>query len=166
MLNRLITEEDVKNYLGIQDFRHTSKDVLVKFVSSIPYINNDVAIKIIEQYPSYSTCAQAFVQHYTTVCDNLLLDNSKSVAAAMKGYQTALDTISELSKVQSISAEDKHFYAEKMVLIADKMAALDAENKRYHMDMSRLLRGLIGMCLFIGCAMVGINVQGVKVPRL
>lgn len=166
MLNQLMTEEDVKKYLGIPDFRHASKDVLIRFVSAIPYINKDVAIKIIEQYPAYCTCTQAFVQHYSTLIDKLLQDNSKSVEAAMKGYQTSLDTISDLSKMESISAEDKHFYAEKMVLIADKMAALDAENKKHHLEMSRLLRDLIGLCLFIGCAMIGVNVQGVKIPRL
>ena len=122
MLNQLMTEEDVKRYLGIPDFRHASKDVLMKFVSSIPYINKDVAIKIIEQYPAYCTCAQTFVQYYSTMCDNMLKDNSKSVEATMKGYQTTLDTISALAKMENISADDRHRYAESMVFIADKIS--------------------------------------------
>ena len=166
MLNPLITEEDVKNYLGVPDFRHVSKDVLVKFVSAIPYINSDVAIKIIEQYPTYSTCAQAFVQHYTTLYDNILKDNSKSVEAAMKGYQTTLDAIREMSKSEKVSPEDKRFYAEKMVIVADKMAALDAENKRYHEEMSRFVGGIIGFCLLIGASILGVNIKGGKIPRL
>ena len=166
MVNRLMTEEQVKEYLGIPDFRHASKDVLVRFVSSIPYINKDVAIKIIEQYPAYCTCAQAFVQHYSALCDKLLIDNSKSVEAAMKGYQTTLDTISELAKMENITADERHRYAETMVFIADKMAALDAENKRYHEEMARTYRYVIGICIFIGATILGVNIKGVKIPRL
>lgn len=166
MLNRLITEEDVKNYLGIQDFRHASKDVLVRFVSALPDINKDVAIKIIEQYPTYSTCAQAFVQHYSTLCDNTLKDNSNSVAAAMKGYQTTLDTISELAKMQSISIDDRHRYAETMVFIADKMAALDANNKRHHEEMAQSYGYIIRVCILFGAAILGVNVIGMRIPRL
>lgn len=166
MVNRLVTEEQVKEYLGIPDFRHASKDVLVKFVSAIPYINNDVAVKIIEQYPAYSTCAQAFVQHYTTLYDNMLKDNGKSVEAAMKGYQTTLDVLSDLSKMENISVDDRHRFAETMVFIADKMAALDAENKRYHQEMARFAGGLIGICLIIGAGILGVNIKGVKIPHL
>lgn len=166
MLNQLITEDDVKRYLGIEDFRHASKDVLVKFVSSIPYINKDVAIKIIEQYPAYSTCAQAFVQHYTTMCDNMLKENTKSVESAMKGYQTSLDTISEVAKRETTSEEDRRFYAEKMVIIADKMAALDAENKRHHEKMAQYVGGVIGVCLIIGSAILGVNIKGTRIPRV
>lgn len=166
MVNRLVTEEQVKEYLDIPDFRHASKDVLVKFVSSIPYVNQDVAIKIIEQYPIFSTCAQAFVQHYTTLCDNMLKENCKSVEAAMKGYQTSLDTISEVAKRENISEEDRRFYAEKMVIIADKMADLDAENKRHQERLAQYAGGIIGLCLIIGSAILGVNIKGTKIPRL
>ena len=166
MANHLITENDVKEYLGISDFRHASKDVLVKFVSSIPYINNDVAVKIIEQYPTYSTCAQAFVKHYTNLYDSMLKDNSACVEAAMKGYQTALESISEIAQLDNDSDEDRRLYAEKMVLIADKMAALDADNKTYNESISRFVGGLIAVCLFIGASMLGVNIRGIRVPHL
>lgn len=166
MLNQLVTEEDVKKYLGIPDFRHASKDVLVKFVSSIPYINKEVAVKIIEQYPAFNTCAQAFVQHYTALCEKMLIDNNKSVEAAMKGYQTTLDTISEMTKLETISADDRHHFAESMVSIADKMASLDAENKQHQVEMARIYGFLVGICILFGSAILGVNVSGVKIPRL
>lgn len=166
MVNRLITEEEVKNYLGIQDFRHASKDVLVRFVSSIPYINKDVAVKMIEQYPAFSTCAQSLVQHYSRLCDNMLTDNAKSVEAAMKGYQKTLDALNELTRMENISVYDRHRFAETMVFVADKMAALDAENKRYHQEMARFVGGLLSMCLIIGAGILGVSVKGVKIPHL
>lgn len=166
MLNQLMTEEDVKRYLGIPDFRHASKDVLMKFVSSIPYINKDVAIKIIEQYPAYCTCAQTFVQYYSTMCDNMLKDNSKSVEATMKGYQTTLDTISALAKMENISADDRHRYAESMVFIADKMAAFDADNKKHHEEMARFYGYVIGISIVFGAAILGVNIKGVKIPHI
>lgn len=166
MVNRLMTEDQVKEYLGIPDFRHASKDVLVKFVSAIPYINKDVAVKIIEQFPEFSMCAQSLVSHYSTVCEAMLQDNGRSEEAAMQGYQTTLDALKELATMQDISIEDRHRFAETMVFVADRMAALDAENKRYHAEMARGLSLVIGIFFLLGSAILGVNMQSTRIPRI
>ena len=64
MVNRLLTADQVKQYLNITDFRHLSKDKLIEFVSAIPEMDKDVAIRIIEQFPEFTRCATSLVDHY------------------------------------------------------------------------------------------------------
>jgi len=48
MANRLLTADQVKECLNIPDFRHLTKDKLIEFVSAIPDMDREVAIRIIE----------------------------------------------------------------------------------------------------------------------
>ncbi|MCI8658553.1 MAG: hypothetical protein HFF72_14240, partial [Oscillospiraceae bacterium] len=48
---RYISEEAVKRALKIDSFRNLSKDKVMQFASMIPYMDRDVAIAIINQFP-------------------------------------------------------------------------------------------------------------------
>ncbi len=48
MKKNLLTEEEVKKELGITDFRAISKEKIVHFVSLMPKIDKELAVKAIE----------------------------------------------------------------------------------------------------------------------
>jgi hypothetical protein len=50
---RYVNEKAVKRALGIDSFRNVSKDKIMEFASLIPYMDKDVAIAIINQFPVY-----------------------------------------------------------------------------------------------------------------
>lgn len=47
-MNRSLTEKQVLRKLGISDFRHMTKDKVVRFVSMLPYMDPEVAKKALE----------------------------------------------------------------------------------------------------------------------
>ena len=49
---RYVSEEAVKRALNIDSFRNLSKDKIMQFASMIPYMDKDVAIAIITQFPA------------------------------------------------------------------------------------------------------------------
>ena len=49
IMNRILTEQNVLNKLGISDFRHMAKDKIVKFASMLPYMDPEVAEKALER---------------------------------------------------------------------------------------------------------------------
>ena len=61
MAKYMATENDVKKALAIDSFRNISKDKIMEFVSAIPNMDKEVAIKIIEQFPSYSESANNMI---------------------------------------------------------------------------------------------------------
>ena len=50
---RYVSETSVKKALKIDNFRNLSKDKIMQFVSMIPYIDKEVAIAIINQFPEF-----------------------------------------------------------------------------------------------------------------
>ncbi len=159
MSNSLMTEEQVKQYLGISDFRHLTRDMVVQLVSCIPDVDKEVAIKIIEQFPEFSSYAKEMVIQYRSLCDSILERNSDSVQTVMNGYKQTLDVLSKLAESEGISSEDRRYFAEKMVDVANKMAELDHGNKEFLLS---LLKGFVlfttATLLFCG-SVLGINAK-------
>lgn len=75
---RYVTEEAVKRALKIDSFRNISKDKVMQFASMIPYMDKDVAIAIINQFPRFADFGQTMVSSYMQICDNILLSNKES----------------------------------------------------------------------------------------
>ncbi len=166
MMNRLLTADQVKEYLDIPDFRHLTKDKLIAFVSAIPDMDKEVAIKTIEQFPEFSGCAKVLVAHYETICGSILKENGSSVQAAMDGYRQVLNTLDAIAQSDEIAPDDKRFFAEKMVEVADKMASLDASNKNFLAGMTKYITWFVSGTLVICAGVLGVKVIGPKLPRL
>ena len=52
-LKRPMNEQKVLNKLGIEDFRHLSKEKVVEFISMIPNMEPEVAKAAIAQFPEF-----------------------------------------------------------------------------------------------------------------
>ena len=166
MANRLLTADQVKEYLNIPDFRHLTKDKLIEFVSAIPDMDKEVAIKTIEQFPEFSGYAKVLVAHYETMCDSILKENGSSVQVAMDGYRQTLNVLGELAKAEAIDPADKRFFAEKMVEVADKMAALDTNNKNFLAEMTKYITWFAGGTLLVCATVLGVKIRRTSLSRL
>lgn len=49
-----LSEKKVLKKLGIEDFRHMTKDKIVQFASMLPQMDPEVAKKALEQFPATS----------------------------------------------------------------------------------------------------------------
>ena len=166
MAKRLLTADQVKEHLNITDFRHLTRDKLIEFVSAIPDMDKDIAIKAIEQFPEFSGYAKAMVTHYETLCDSVFKESSKSVESAMDGYKKTLDVLGELTKSDNINPDEKRFFAEKMAEVADKMATVDSKNKYFLAGMVKYITLFAGGTLIICAAVLGVKIRGAKIPHL
>ena len=162
----LLTADQVKKYLNISDFRNVSREKLIEFVSAIPHMDKDVAIKIIEQFPEFSNYAQVLVTHYESIVDSILKENKSSVQAVMDGYMQVLKDLGELAKSESIEQEYRRIFAEKMVDIADKMASFDADNKRFLAGLSKKVTCFAAGTIIVCAAVLGVNIRGKKIPKM
>ena len=166
MSNKLVTAEQVKEYLNIPDFRHLTKDKLIEFVSAIPDMDKEVAIKIIEQFPEFSGSAKFMVSHYETMCNSILKENGNSVQSVMDGYKQTLDVLSELAKKDDIDPADKRFFAEKMVEVSDRMASYDTSNKQFLEGIAKCFAGFATVMLFACATFLGVKISRTEIPHL
>ena len=94
MSTELLSEQEVKERLGIQDFRSIPKAKLIEFVSSIPSMEIEVAIKCIEHFPRFADYSKEMVGQLKDVSKHILDSGDKSRKDAVDAYCKILDDLS------------------------------------------------------------------------
>ena len=166
MSKYLFTEAQVKEALQINSFREISKAKLMEFVSLIPSMDKEVALAIIDQFPSYTASAKVMVEQLNTMCTGLLAENKDSRNSYVAAYKSALDSLQELLKRDDLSAEDRKYITKQMLSIADKLADKDTENKQFLSGMLKYGFSLLGLIIVVSGAILGVNVKGSHLPSL
>lgn len=162
----LVSVEEVKNALNIESFRNLSKDKVMEFVSLIPNMDKDLAIKIVEQFPSYADYSQNIVKQLNMLCEKALELNDNSQTEVIEAYRKVLDELSVLLQKEETSVDERKYITEKMIEVADKIATKDTENKEF---LEKIIKygGYVALgALAIGVTILGVNVRGKDIPKL
>lgn len=162
----LFTETQVKDALQISSFREISKAKLMEFVSLIPNMDKDVALAVIGQFPSYTASAKVMAEQLNTMCNSLLADNKDSRTTYVVAYKNILESLQELLKREDLNTREREYITEQMILIADKLADKDTENKQFLSEMLKCGLSLLGLTMVIGGAILGVHTRGQHLPSL
>jgi len=157
MSNFLTTEDQVKAAIGISDWRQLSKDKLMNFVSVLPNVDSNVAIKIIEQFPEFSKNSVEMLNIMKDICNTALEDDKQSATQSIEAYKQVIDELSVMLKRDDLSVEDRKYFADKMIEVADKIGLKDTEGKAFR---GKLLNSFGGVIL--GVLMIGAGILGAK----
>lgn len=140
-----LTEQKVLKKLGIEDFRHLTKDKVITMASLLDKMDPEVAKKAIEQFPNFSDTMKSALHDYKDSLDKAQKANADSVKSF---YDSSDAIITSLQK--ELDKSDQTFEERKYII--DKMAELnkakgdkDSENKKF-----------ITMLAMVGAAALGI----------
>ena len=166
---RYVSEDAVKRTLKIDSFRNLSKDKIMQFASMIPYMDKEVAIAIINQFPKFADFGKIAISNYMQICDNILKDNKENQASVIHGYQTILDALAKRMEIESTTEEDRKAITEDMITVADKIALADLQNKKFLDKLgTKVLWGVLGVTAIIGAG-IGVHSAiggGGQIPQL
>lgn len=160
MGKELLSADAVLERIGATSFRNISKDQLITFVSAIPEMDKEIAIKCIEQFPAFKEYAASIVSQLQNLCMNAISDNKVSRQDAVNAYMLILEGLNEKLSASEMSASETHQLTQDMVEIADKIALLDAENKRFLEQLMKI--GSIAASLAIAAAGAILGLKVVK----
>ena len=166
MAQQLVTAEQVKEALGIESFRNLSKDKVIEFVSLIPNMDKEVAMAVINQFPSYAEMAGGMIGKLDEMCDTAMAQAGDSQKESISAYKMILADLGELLKKDDITVEERDHITEKMILIADKIAAKDSEFKEFLINVLKTAAPVVGGALMLGAVILGVNTKGTKIPSL
>ena len=128
---RYVTEQDVKKALKIESFRNISKDKIMEFASMIPYMDKELAIAIINQFPNYADFIKVTISSYMQTCDKILVNNRESQVAVIHGYQTILDSLAKRMENGCETEQERQAITIDMISVADKINEVDLQNKKF-----------------------------------
>lgn len=157
MKKKMITEEDVKGKLRIVDFNSITKDKMAQFVTLLPKLDKELAIKIIEQFPNYANLATSMVTNLIDLCNNALNNSKITEKEAICAYKSVLETIKSELETEKITPHEREIMTDKMIEVADKISALDERNKKWLGSITKYSSSAVCVTLVVGAAILGIN---------
>ena len=166
MSKNIITVDNVKEALDIESFRNLSKDKIMEFVSLIPYMDKEVAISIVNQFPRYAEMAANMIQCMGNICEKALESNNTSQKETIESYQLILNSLAKLLEKDNITQEERYSITEKMIEVADKIATKDTEGKSFVNGVLRFGSSLICTSLLAGEVILGVKAKGNNIPKI
>lgn len=165
---KYVSEDSIKKALKIDSFRNLSKEKVMQFASMIPYMDKEVALKVIDQFPIYADFGKIAIEQYTKTCDNILERNKEGQEAVIRGYQTILDALAKKIDKENLSEEERKSITEDMIIVADKIQEADMNNKKFLERMANKMLLLTGAALLGLGAVLGVNanIGGGNLPEL
>ena len=143
-MNRSYNEIKTLKKLDIQDFRSIPKDKLVDFVSGIPDMQPEVAIKAIQQFPDFIRESKELVTAFNDMIHRVFDSSDKDSRALYEVCNRIIDDISialenkdhsekfkeylvtrecEIARILSEHGHDRRLFAADIVKTAGQVAA-------------------------------------------
>jgi len=161
-----LTEREVLAKLGVEDFRHITKDKVMSFVSMMPDMDKDVAMKALEQMPDFMKLAKDALTDYKGVLEDALKNDKESAKECFKVYNTILDALTECAKKEDLSFEEKKYYIDEMRNIAMMADAKDSENKQHAWRIVKTAAAVFVAVVGVGAAALSGGELEIKVPQI
>lgn len=140
-MSKTIPEKKLLKQLGIEDFRHLSKDTVMKFASSIHKMDPEVAKKALEQFPNFAAAVKDGVVEYKEFANNVV-DNGN------RDHDKLIAMIDEEHKVLISILDDNEITLDEKLMIMDRLDNLQnkvqAVNKEMRMYRFKIAMGVLG----------------------
>lgn len=144
-MNRGLTEQIVLKKLGIEDFRHLTKDKVITMASLLDKMDPEVAKKALEQFPEFSKTAKEMLAEYKDTLDKGLENNKESVQSYYSACNAIIVALQKQLEDESLSFDERKYIIDKMLEVSKMMGEKDTENKRF-----------IAACVAVGAVATGI----------
>ena len=130
-MSKLMTEEKVLKKLGIDDFRHITKNKVIKMASMLDRVDPEVAKMAIEQFPDFSNTAKEILKEYKEQLDKSLELNAESVKSYYDACTSIISSLQKEVENENLTFEEKKYFFDQMIEVSKMMGEKDSENKKF-----------------------------------
>lgn len=160
---RPLSEQQALNRLGVNNFREISKNNILEFMSTLPEMDHEVAIKAIEQFPEFSKYALGALSNYKETLIPILQDGKGSAQKSCEAYAVTIDSLKPLLEKDDLTFEQKMEVAEKMKEMGDKINEANVTYRTWLAEIARGAGTFCVTCLGLGAVLLGIKVKNSQV---
>lgn len=154
---RLLSEDDVKQMLDVDDFRKVTKNQVVQLVSSLSQMDPEVAKKVIEQVPDLCKTALGMAQEMREGYVEALKANDSSSKEALARVDAIIAILEEELKKDGINTEERLRIIECLNELADKPVEVHKLNQEFIMKGLTMIAGVVGTGLLSIAVVLGTN---------
>ena len=154
-MSKTLTEQKVLRRLGIDDFRHLTKDKVISMATMLDKMDQEVAKKALEQFPEFSKVSKEMLIEYKETLNKGLETNRESVQSFYEACNTNIKALQKMLEDATLSFEEKKYIIDKLLEISKMMGEKDTENKKFIATMA-----VVGAAALGGAAMALSSVLG------
>lgn len=130
-MSRTLTEQKVLKKLGVEDFRHLTKDKVITMASMLDKMDPEVAKKALEQFPNFANTAKEMLIEYKDTLDKCLESNRESVQSYYDSCKSIIEVLQKQLDDETLSFEQRKYIIDKMLEVSKMMGDKDSENKKF-----------------------------------
>lgn len=148
-------EDDLKRTMGIESWRNLSREKFLTFVSELPNMSQEVAIKVVEQFPDFKALVSSSLDQVHEQATNAVNSNWKSqkkVHKAFSEYRAILKT--ELAR-EHLTSEDRFRILELLQKAMSDEAMKDSEHKAFVVKALTVVAAAAVVAATAGLAVLG-----------
>lgn len=134
-MNKTLTEQKVLKKLGIEDFRHLTKDKVITMASMLDKMEPEVAKKAIEQFPNFSNTMKEILHEYKESLDRAQEGNAESVKSFYDSCDMIINSLQKELEKDNQTFEERKYIIDKMMEVAKMKGDKDSENKKFILTM-------------------------------
>lgn len=132
MKKHQLTEQEVLTMLDIPDFRHMTKDKIMKFTSSLPDMEPSVAIAALQQFPEFAKTSIDIMNCYKDMVGKVLEVNKESTKSFYESCDIVIDALKSLLDKDDLTFDQKSIVIDKMMAVLTMKKEKDSEEKKFH----------------------------------
>lgn len=130
-MNRTLNEKQVLKKLDIPDFRHLSKENVMKFATMLPHMDPEVAKKALEQFPEFSKSTKGMLLDYKEILEKGLVSNDKSIMACYERGNAIIASLQKELDKDDLAFDQRKYIIDQMMQVSKMIHEKDSENKKF-----------------------------------
>ncbi|MBD8534421.1 hypothetical protein [Plantibacter sp. CFBP 13570] len=124
-------EDALKKKMGIDSWRNLSKDKFMMFVSELPNMSKEVALKVVEQFPDFKSLVMESLTEVQSQATSGLKANWKSQKKVHKAFADYRKTLNRELDREGLTSDDRLAILALLTEAIDREAAKDSEHKMF-----------------------------------
>ena len=157
-MKRTMDEKKVLRKLGIKDFRHMTKDKVVKFATMLPKMDPEVAKKALEQFPDIKDYSLEIVKHFKEIIDKAMAQNANNQAVIFNTCNEMIKTLTSELQKDYIDADERSSIRAEMMEVVKMMSEIDKQNKRFLLEVTAIGMVVVSGAIYVAASLLGSNI--------
>lgn len=154
-MRKIKTEQQLLKKLNIPDWRHMSKEKIIAFASTLPYINPEVAKKALEQFPEFTNLGIELISSLRNTLEKIYEENSYSEQTFYDSCNTNLEILKAQLDNNNLSFEQRECIINKMIDVSKMIGEKDTERKNFLIKTVSILSMTIGSIVIVAANILG-----------
>ena len=155
-----MSEKQVLRKLDIPDWRHMTKDKVIKFASMLHKMDPEVAKMALEQFPNFTDLATEMVIHYNHIIEKVLDSNATGSQYYYDTCNGIIETLKEELRNPNLTFDERQWVISQMIELSRDIRMQNNEDKNFWIKLVGGVTAFFALLAVIAAAILGAGSNG------